>query len=73
MNKTLKAIALSLLLGICFVPSTSFAQQFFSQSEKDVENTNDSKEEANNGPIGSGLAILVAAGAGYAVLKNRNK
>lgn len=73
MNKTFKAIALSLLLGICFVPSTSFAQQFFSKSEKDVENTNDSKEEANNGPIGSGLAILVAAGAGYAVLKNRNK
>lgn len=72
MNKTLKAIALSLLLGICFVPSTSFAQQFFSESEE-VENTNDSEREPNRSPIGSGLAILVAAGAGYAVLKNRNK
>lgn len=83
MKKTtkLKAIVLSLMMLIGLIPLTSFAQQrnddYFRSWENDYDNrtsvatwtlTNQTFGEA---PLGSGLLILTAVGAGYAISRRK--
>ena len=83
MKKTtkLKAFVLSLMMLIGLIPLTSFAQQrnddYFRSWENDYDNrtsvatwtlTNQTFGEA---PLGSGLLILTAVGAGYAISRRK--
>ena len=81
----LKAIALSLMMLIGLIPLTSFAQQknddFFRNDFDNYENrsavaiwaaTNGIQhDDFGESPLGSGLLILTAAGAGYAISRRR--
>ena len=76
-NTQLKAIVLSLLMLIGFIPLTSFAQNdgfIFNEDEisgRDAWAFTLNTQDFGSTPVGSGLLILGIAGAGYAVAKRR--
>ena len=76
-NTQLKAIVLSLLMLIGFIPLTSFAQSdWFIFNEdgffgRDAWAFTVNTQDFGATPVGSGLLILGIAGAGYAVAKRR--
>ena len=76
-NTQLKAIVLSLLMLIGFIPLTSFAQNdgfIFNEDEifgRDAWAFTVNTQNFGATPVGSGLLILGIVGAGYAVAKRR--
>lgn len=48
-------------------------QQFGSDSHSGYQLSNQTFGQENEGPLGSGLAILMVAGMGYAAMKSRKK
>lgn len=76
----LKAFMLSLIMTALLLPMTSFAQQisdgFFCVDDafngnRDVFAFTLNNQEFVDTPVGSGLAVLLAASAGYAVVRRR--
>ena len=77
----LRALALYLMMLIGLIPLTSFAQQKNDDFFQNWENDNFIRESSwtftvhtqdfTESPVGSGLIILTAVGAGYAMVKRR--
>ena len=83
MNKTTKqkALVLSLMVLLGLIPLTAFAQQLSDGFFQSWENSDFIRESSwtftvhtqdfSESPVGSGLIILTAVGAGYAMVKRR--
>ena len=84
-QKTLKAFVLSVAMAIAMsLPMTVNAQDFFIRGGEDNHENRDGEGGAGlalggmtpqgtnePAPLGSGLLIMMAAGAGYAILKKK--
>ena len=86
MKKTtkLKAFALSVMMLACIlVPTSAFAQQKSDDFFRDSDSFNGNRDFAvtwaatsqnfGDAPLGTGLLIMLGAGAGYALLKKKEE
>ena len=86
MKKTtkLKAFALSVMMLACIlVPTSAFAQQKSDDFFRDSDNFNGNRDfvvtwaatsqNFGDAPLGTGLLIMLGAGAGYALLKKKEE
>ena len=77
----LKAFVLSLMMVAMMLPTTMFAQQNsddFFRANDDINGTRDialiwaaTTQNFGEAPLGTGLLIMLGAGAGYAILKKK--